>query len=140
MHAKRPVLAESLKDPTIPPDLSEFVAARTAYLEVVNRVLTEKQLDGLVFPQSEAPLPGIFQQGRVSGDHRVRRSTSPGCRASPCRRGQYANGAPFALIFVGKMWSEADLLGFAYDYEQATRHRIVPELVETPYPVPAAND
>jgi len=35
------------------------------------------------------------------------------------------------------MWSEPDLLAFAYDYEQATRHRIVPTLVETPYPVTA---
>jgi len=29
--------------------------------------------------------------------------------------GEYANGAPFALIFVGRMWSEAELLSFAYD-------------------------
>ena len=47
--------------------------------------------------------------------------------------GRYANGAPFSLIFIGRMWSEADLLGYAYDYEQATRHRIVPQLEETPF-------
>jgi len=41
--------------------------------------------------------------------------------------GQYAsNRAPFGLIFVGRPWSEADLLGFAYDYEQATHHRSRP--------------
>jgi Asp-tRNA(Asn)/Glu-tRNA(Gln) amidotransferase A subunit family amidase len=43
--------------------------------------------------------------------------------------GFYASGAPFNLIFVGRMWSEADLLGFAYDYEQATRHRRAPDLI-----------
>ena len=48
--------------------------------------------------------------------------------------GRYSNGAPFSLIFVGRMWSEATLLGFAFAYEQATRHRIVPVLEETPYP------
>ena len=35
------------------------------------------------------------------------------------------------------MWSEPDLLAFAYHYEQATKHRIVPELVEEPYQLEA---
>ncbi len=42
--------------------------------------------------------------------------------------GRYASGSPFCLIFVGPLWSEADLLGLAYDYEQATRHRAAPDL------------
>jgi aspartyl-tRNA(Asn)/glutamyl-tRNA(Gln) amidotransferase subunit A len=29
---------------------------------------------------------------------------------------------------VGKLWSEADLLAFAYSYETATRHRKSPVL------------
>jgi hypothetical protein len=33
------------------------------------------------------------------------------------------------------MWSEAALLGFAHAYEQASRKRIVPQLVEQPYAV-----
>jgi aspartyl-tRNA(Asn)/glutamyl-tRNA(Gln) amidotransferase subunit A len=32
------------------------------------------------------------------------------------------------LIFVGPQWSEAQLLGYAYDYECATQHRRVPAL------------
>jgi aspartyl-tRNA(Asn)/glutamyl-tRNA(Gln) amidotransferase subunit A len=42
--------------------------------------------------------------------------------------GRNASGSPFCLIFVGPLWSEADLLGLAYDYEQATRHRAAPDL------------
>ncbi len=42
--------------------------------------------------------------------------------------GTFASGAPFCLIFVGPLWSEADLLALAYDYEQATRHRTAPAL------------
>jgi amidase/aspartyl-tRNA(Asn)/glutamyl-tRNA(Gln) amidotransferase subunit A len=30
------------------------------------------------------------------------------------------------------MWSEADLLGMAYDYEQATHYRKAPTLVAAP--------
>jgi Asp-tRNA(Asn)/Glu-tRNA(Gln) amidotransferase A subunit family amidase len=139
MHAKRPVLAQSLKDPTIPPDLSEFIAAREAYLRVFNQAMADHQLDGLVFPQSEGPLPGIFsaEQYPATTVSEINIAGLPGVTVPA---GEYENGAPFALIFVGKMWSETDLLGFAYDYEQATKHRIVPMLVETPYPVPAANE
>ncbi len=46
--------------------------------------------------------------------------------------GYYSSGSPFALAFIGKMWSEADLLAMAYDYEQATNYRIAPKLVEKP--------
>ncbi len=42
--------------------------------------------------------------------------------------GYYASRAPFCLIFVGRQWSEADLLAYAYGYEQATRHRRPPDL------------
>ena len=42
--------------------------------------------------------------------------------------GAYPSGAPFNLIFVGPLWSEAELLAFAYDYEAATRYRTAPTL------------
>jgi len=42
--------------------------------------------------------------------------------------GYYQSGAPFGLIIVGRLWSEGDLLAYAYAYEQATRHRRSPAL------------
>ncbi len=47
--------------------------------------------------------------------------------------GRFGGRSTFSLIFIGRLWSEAQPLGFAFAYEQATRHRIVPTLVETPY-------
>lgn len=35
-----------------------------------------------------------------------------------------APNMPFGLAFVGTAWSEAQLLGFAYAYEQATQTRL----------------
>ena len=35
-------------------------------------------------------------------------------------------GLPVGLVFMGPAWSEARLIGYAYDYEQATRHRRPP--------------
>lgn len=131
------VVRTSLEDPTLAPDLSEFLAARLAYLTLFNQVMADNQLDGLVFPQSEGPLPGIFDKAEYLATT-VSEINIAGLPGVTVPAGEYANGAPFALIFVGRMWSEAELLSFAYDYEQATKHRIVPVLVETPYPVPAA--
>lgn len=131
------VVRTSLEDPTLPPDLSEFLAARVAYLTLFNKVMADNQLDGLVFPQSEGPLPGIFDKAEYLATT-VSEINIAGLPGVTVPAGEYANGAPFALIFVGRMWSEAELLSFAFDYEQATKHRIVPVLVETPYPVPAA--
>ena len=36
---------------------------------------------------------------------------------------------PFTLAFFGKKYDEAKLLALAYDYEQATQTRIIPNLV-----------
>ena len=41
--------------------------------------------------------------------------------------GYYSDGTPFAMYFIGRMWDEATLIGLAYDYEQATLHRIGPD-------------
>ncbi|MGP1387923.1 MAG: PEP-CTERM sorting domain-containing protein [Thainema sp.] len=39
-------------------------------------------------------------------------------------------------MFLGEPFSEADLLGYAYDYEQASLLREEPTLVIAPQPVP----
>ena len=41
----------------------------------------------------------------------------------------YDDGTPFVLAFIGDTWTEADLLAYAYDFEQATKARIPPDLV-----------
>ena len=35
-----------------------------------------------------------------------------------------APGGPFGLCFIGTAWSEFDLIGFAYAYEQETKTRL----------------
>lgn len=42
--------------------------------------------------------------------------------------GYYSSGSPFGLIFVGRLWSEAELLALAYNYEIGTQHRRSPSL------------
>ena len=35
--------------------------------------------------------------------------------------------APYGVTFSGPAFSEARLIGFAYAFEQATKHRVAPE-------------
>lgn len=134
IHAKKPVLAKSLIDATVPPDLSEFLAAREAYLAIFDKVMAHKQLDVLVFPQMSEALPGIFSEATYPATT-VSEINIAGLPGVTVPAGQYGNGAPFALILVGPLWSEAKLLGYAQAYEQASRKRIVPQLVAEPYAV-----
>jgi len=43
----------------------------------------------------------------------------------------YLEGLPIGITFIGGRWEEPELLGFAYDYEQATQVRVPPEFVPT---------
>ena len=41
--------------------------------------------------------------------------------------GYYAGQIPFSVIFLGDTFSEGDLLSYAYDFEQATKARVLPK-------------
>ena len=50
----------------------------------------------------------------------------PRHRASRLLRERFS----FRAGHYGKLWSEADILGMAYDYEQATHYRKMPTLLK----------
>jgi amidase len=43
----------------------------------------------------------------------------------------YTSGLPVGISFIGGRWSEPELLGFAYDFEQATNVRVKPTYIPT---------
>jgi Asp-tRNA(Asn)/Glu-tRNA(Gln) amidotransferase A subunit family amidase len=111
--------------------IEDFLKVRQQFLSVFLRVMDENQLDGLVFPQMYAPVPPLegteeYPSTTVS---EINILGSPGITVPA---GFYENGSPFSLLFLGKPFSEAELLGLAYDYEQATMLRQAPTLVQKP--------
>jgi len=122
-----PQFAACLADPTTPPDLSDFLAAKVAYLEIFATVMQRGRLDALVFPQMRDPLPPLHGPETIH-ETTVCEINIAGLPGVTVPAGYHASGAPFGLIFVGPMWSEAMLLSLAYDYECATKHRRAPVL------------
>jgi aspartyl-tRNA(Asn)/glutamyl-tRNA(Gln) amidotransferase subunit A len=116
-----------LADPTKPPDMSAFIAVRERHLSIFNAIFATHRLDALVLPQmreqlAEREAKDIIHETTVS---EINIAGLPGVTFPA---GYYRSGSPFNLIAVGPMWSEAELLGIAYAYEQATHHRKPPDL------------
>jgi amidase len=40
-------------------------------------------------------------------------------------------GLPIGITFIGQRWAEPELVGFAYDFEQATHVRVAPQFIPT---------
>jgi amidase len=48
-----------------------------------------------------------------------------------CKKHSRGPGLPIGITFIGGRWAEPELLGFAYDYEQATEVRVPPQFIPT---------
>ena len=128
-----PQFAACLADPTRPPDLSDFVAAREAYLGIFAEVFARERLDALIFPQMRSALGALHGSDTIH-ETTVSEINIAGLPGVTVPAGAYRSGAPFCLIVVGPRWSEADILAYAHAYEQATHHRRAPSLPENRRP------
>jgi Asp-tRNA(Asn)/Glu-tRNA(Gln) amidotransferase A subunit family amidase len=107
-----------------------FWAPQRRALAAYDEALTRFRLDGFVYPALQMP-PNDETTGRPSeGPHtRTGWVNAIGVPAVVVPGGFYTNGLPFGLEFSARQWKDGDLLGWAYAYEQATRHRKPPVLV-----------
>ncbi|MEQ8663444.1 MAG: amidase [Gammaproteobacteria bacterium] len=125
---------EEFANPDVPGDIEAYFAARAEMLAEFNRVLDEYDLDGLFFPQALTPLQDI-DTGSIRGTT-VSEINHLGVPVLTVSGGYDADGAPFGVLFVGDLWSDAELLGYGFDWEQATMLRATPALVPLPAPLP----
>jgi aspartyl-tRNA(Asn)/glutamyl-tRNA(Gln) amidotransferase subunit A len=111
-----------------------FFAPQRAGLHEYEEALRTFHLDGLIYPSAQMPpvdetMPqdGTVTDGPHSETGWVNRIGVPAI-VVPC--GFYPSGLPFGLEISGDTWKDADLLGWAYAFEQSTRLRRPPVLVE----------
>jgi len=126
------------RDPSRPSATEEgdaYQAWRQDLRALFRSVFDSHDLDALLFPQAAAPGPNLVEDperpdfepnnwpeipSNIVNDLGVPVVTLPFA--------YYADGMPFVLALIGDMWSEAALLSYAYELEQATRARRPPAL------------
>lgn len=112
-----------------------YVGWRQNLLTLFQRVLAENDLDGLFFPQAASPNRNLVEDpdrpdyapnnwpeipSNIVNDLGVPVVTLP--------YAYYPDGTPFAVAWIGDMWSEAELLGYANALETVARPRRAPTL------------
>ncbi|HEX7794489.1 MAG TPA: amidase [Vicinamibacterales bacterium] len=98
--------------------------------EGIDAVMDRLHLDAIVVPTGTPP----WTTDLINGDHSVGSSTTPAAVAgypSITVPAGFAYGQPLGISFIGRAWSEATLIKFAYAYEQATRQRRPPTFAAT---------
>ena len=100
-------------------------ARRLAGAEGLDAALAAGPFDVLVAPTTSPAWPIDL----VNGDHFTGAgygvAAVAGTPSLTVPMGE-VEGLPVGLVFMGPAWSEARLIGLAYDFEQATRHRRPP--------------
>jgi amidase len=112
-----------------------YQAWRKQFRALFRKVLEENELDGLFFPQAGAPIPDLIQDPERPNFNPNNHPELPsniinalGMPVVTLPFAYYDDGTPFVLAFIGDMWTEAELLAWAFDLEQATLARWAPEL------------
>jgi amidase len=119
---------------TDPQAEANYLAPRRKALAAYNDALDRLHLDGFVYPATQMPPPDetMPQDGQISsGPHSDTSWVNMiGVPAVVVPGGFYPGGLPFGLEISARRWNDGDLLGWAFAYEQATKHRRPPVLVE----------
>jgi amidase len=121
--------------PTATEEGDAYQAWRMELRALFRKVLEENQLDGLFFPQAGAPIPDLIQDPERPDYNPNNHPELPsniinalGMPTVTLPFSYYEDNTPFVLAFLGDMWTEAELLSWAFDLEQATMARKAPIL------------
>ena len=125
--------------PTATEEGDAFQAWRMEMRALFREVLATHELDGLFFPQAGEPIRPLVEDPERPDYRPNNHAELPsniindiGLPTVTVPFAYYDDGTPFVLAFIGDLWSDADLLAWAYDLEQATMARVAPVLAEKP--------
>jgi len=131
-----PTIEQGLKDAQAlenPMEMAEYknrLVKRLENRDLVMKIMADHQLDALVYPhQKELVVKiGDSQTGRngmLAAGTGFPALTVPAGFSTPTVTAPL--GVPVGIEFLGKPWSEQILIEIGYSYEQATKHRKMPQ-------------
>jgi amidase len=105
--------------------------------EAINHLMADQHLDAIValtngpaWPNNDNP-----NEGDLNGHFEFFVGSSTAAAVSGYADitlpAAYDAGLPIGITFIGGRWAEPKLIGFAYDYEQATHVRVPPTFIPT---------
>ena len=104
-------------------------SSRARLRAAVTELMDRHQLDALAYPTWSNPPRPIGDLRTPHGDNNQLFAPSTGFPAITVPMGYLRdNTLPAGVQLLGRAWSESRLIGLAYAYEQATRHRRPPPL------------
>ena len=111
-----------------PPCLDLYETERNiAFRDAVLAAMERDGIDAIVYPTWSNPPREIGDLESPAGDNSQVLSPQTGFPAITVPTGYTEGGLPAGITFVGRLFSEPDLIGFVYAYEQASRHRRTPD-------------
>jgi amidase len=102
--------------------LQEY-AKREKLALALHELMAVERLDALAYPTHRRKAAPV---GEVQAGDNCHLSANSGFPAITVPAGYTADGLPVGLELLARPWEDARLLGLAYAYEQATRHRRLP--------------
>lgn len=98
------------------------------FRDAVVSAMASANIDALVYPTWSFPPRKIGDMESPTGDNSQHIAPHTGLPALTVPMGFTDTGLPAGLSFIGPLFSESRLLGFGFNYEQATGHRRAPPL------------
>jgi amidase len=105
--------------------------------DAINTLMADKHLDAIIaltngpaWPTNDDPNAGDLD-GHF--EYFVGSSTAAAVAGYPdiTVPAGHDEGLPLGITFIGSRWDEPQLIGYAYDYEQATHVRVPPQFIPT---------
>lgn len=144
VHSLAEIIFSGRFDPTIETDLRAMesvaqngpgsdpcaasLAYRAAVAAAVSAAMDKHGVDALIYPTWSQPPQLTFHVDSVEAGQTLRFATAAGFPAITVPMGFTADILPTGLSFLGRAWSEPQLLRVANAYDRATRHRRPPVL------------
>jgi amidase len=111
-----------------------YLATKNAILPAVratiDAIMKKDHLDTILYPTSPRPATLIELEDnptRSMGDSATSFANFTGYPDLIVPAGMTKDGLPVTISFFGPAWSEPKLLGYGYDFEQATKARVLPK-------------